>query len=108
MTIDEVRNDYLQNSKMSVALIVGAMDKTLPRMISREKRMLCKALFANTQDKKTIKSMDKLIVYIQPDKGIKRASLIQYSGYTIIKCHTKRGAHVVAPEMIYRAVATDS
>lgn len=98
-SINRIPNNYLAGSDISMAAIVGAQDKTLPRMINHEKKDLCKALFSKTKNKQKVKNMDNLVFYVQPNNAIKRAYVNINKTPYVIECHSKKGAEIPFPSM---------
>lgn len=99
-SFDRYRDLYFEKSKISLAIVAGAPDKTLPQMINNERKNLCKKLHANSLDKEKFKSIDNHIVYIQPDNNIKKTAVIKRENGFVIKCHAKHGLHVNIPRML--------
>lgn len=98
-SLEALKQNYMRGTKIAIGIVVGAPDKTLPKMISSDTRGLCKKLYSQCEDKRKIKNMDNLLIYVQPEKGIKKAIVIGKNSAKIIKCHSKSGAHVPVPSM---------
>ena len=103
----KLREDYLRGSKIATGIIVGASDKTLPKMISSDARSVCRKLYSQCIDKKRIKNMDNLLIYFQPEKSIRKAAIFGKDSNKTIKCHSRAGAYVPVPSMIIE-IATKS
>ena len=101
-SIDRVSEIYLKESDYVIATIAGAQDKTLPSMITKEKRNLCKKLFSRSKIK--VKDMDKLVFYVQPDVRTKKAYINKNKRPRVIECHSKNGADIPVPTMLLEAL----
>lgn len=99
-SLEALKQNYMRGTKIAIGIVVGAPDKTLPKMISSNTRSLCKKLYSQSEDKRKIKNMDNLLIYVQLEKGIKKAIVIGKNSAKIIKCHSKSGAHVPVPSML--------
>ena len=102
-SMENMKVSYMEGSDFALGIIVGAPDKTLPKMISPNSRKVCKKLLVLCNKKKKISNMDNLLITIQPDKTIKKA-MIWKKNPPVIKCHSQRGAHVPVPSMLIEAV----
>ena len=101
-SIDRLSQKYLRDSDYIIATIVGAQDKTIPRMIGREKRNLCKKMFSKSKIK--VKDMDNLVIYIQPNKRIEKAYVNKHKMPRVIECHTRNEANIPFTSMLLEAV----
>ena len=101
-TIDRLPEKYINNQEYLVATIAGAQDKTLPSMITKEKRELCKKLSVKCKNK--VKNIEKLVFYIQPNIRTKKACVNKKKKPFVIECHSKNGAYIPVPELLLEMI----
>ncbi len=101
-SIDRIPVEYFNNAQYVMAAVAGAQDKTLPSMINQEKRKLCQKMRLKCMAK--VKDMNKLVFYVQPSKGIKKAYVNNKKNPCVIECHSKHGAEIPVPSMLVEAI----
>ena len=101
-SINRISAESIKNACYLMAAIAGAQDKTLPSMITPEKRKLCKVMISKSRNK--VSNMDRLLFYVQPNAKTKKAYVNISRNPRVIECHSKKGAAISVPSMLIEAV----